>query len=175
MLACVIADAFGSTSRMRCRLKQMQGTVQYWAFNKKQLEEGWGSKEAEMLHIPLLLRKSESTWRGNKEQLIPGRWKQVKYWIFKQKVLIRKAACDKTPSFTRWTTQTCIKSRGVKALLSDERTRAVAQDNKVACCHSVARCEPDNPPKTSSLSSCSLLACAGNTALLYLGVQHRAK
>lgn len=52
---------------------------------------------------------------------------------------------------------------------------AVAQDNKVACCHSVARCEPDNPPVTHTLKSCYLLACARETAQLYLGVQHGAK
>lgn len=52
---------------------------------------------------------------------------------------------------------------------------AVAQDNKVACCHSIARCEPDNPSVTHTLKSCNLLACARETAQLYLGVQHGSK
>lgn len=65
--------------------------------------------------------------------------------------------------------------RGLEVQLSDAHTRAVAQDNKVACCPSAARYEPDNPPKTPSMKSFNLLACAREAAQLYLAVQRGVK
>lgn len=93
-------------------------------------------------------------------------------------VLVRKAECDESLSLHAL----CAQHKhllslwgGEGATLGCTHTGAVAQDNKVACCHSVARCEPGNPPVTHTLKSCNLLACARETARLYIGVQHGAK
>lgn len=86
-------------------------------------------------------------------------------------VLVRKPVCDRSVSLSHslCTTQTIINSLGgEKVQLSDALTRAVAQDNEVACCHSVAHYEPENPRETPTLRKLQPVSmCYGDCSAIF--------
>lgn len=89
-------------------------------------------------------------------------------------VLIRKAGCDGLSLSHSVHNNTSMHQvfGGVEVQLSGAHARAVAQDNKVACCHPVGVLRIRQPSQDTQPEKLQTVSMA---AQLYLGAQHGAK